>query len=88
MKKIKSDGGTEFQAKPLQEYFESKRICHLITAPYSPESNGKAERLNRHLIEAGRTLVQELHDNNKEVINYKCLWAEAVAVCENKCSFN
>ena len=64
VKFVKSDGGEEYQSNTLQEFFRCKGIQHLITAPYSPESNGQAERLNRCLIEGGRSNLQTLLNIN------------------------
>jgi transposase InsO family protein len=38
----------------LSAYFRKKGILHKLTAPYTPEQNGAAERLNRTLNDRGR----------------------------------
>ena len=48
-----------------------KGIEHQFTAPYNPQQNGVAERNNRTLIEAARSM---LSDSKLPVI----FWAEAV----------
>ena len=79
VKNIKSDGGTEYKNGTLQNYFSFKGIKHMVTSLYSPESNGK-RRLSRHLIEGGRTNLQELISMNGEKKDYKKLWVESVNV--------
>lgn len=59
----------------LQGFFGERGISHELTAPYSPESNAKAQRLNR-TIQRARTVLAELEEINGVV--YKELWAEAV----------
>ena len=91
MKKVKfvrSDRGSEIQKKELQDYFNAKGIANQTTATYLPESNGKAERLNRTLIEDARAILQDLHEVNADFEDYKCVWAEAVTVMNyvmNRC---
>ena len=46
---FRSDQGGEYINAELTSYFESKGIQHLVTAAYSPESNGVAERYNQTL---------------------------------------
>lgn len=45
-----------------------------LSAPYSPESNGKTERLNRTLLDMARTMLM----GARHISGYKRLWAEAV----------
>ena len=45
-KAFRTDNGGEYVIKNLKGFFESKGIRHEFTPPYSPESNGVAERLN------------------------------------------
>lgn len=49
---------------------QKKGIEHDLSPPYSPESNGVAERLNRSIGEGIRAMLQQIKD--------KRLWAEAV----------
>lgn len=53
--KIKVDGGTEF--KPVIEWCRTKGIVVDITTPYTPQLNGKVERLNRTLCEKMRAIL-------------------------------
>ena len=55
VKYIRIDGGTEFQAR-MSEALKDKGITITMTAFYTPQSNGVAERLNRTLSEAVRAM--------------------------------
>ena len=50
IKVIRSDRGGEYEA-PIGEFCAQHGIIHEVTAPYSPQSNGVAERKNRTLKE-------------------------------------
>ena len=79
IKRVRTDPGTEYFSTTLQSFFDEEGICHEPTSAYSPESNGKAERLNRTLIERSRAIMAELnaiHPNLDHSVRY--LWAEAV----------
>ena len=69
VKTIRTDGGGEYE-REMTSYFESMGIKHLLTAPYSPQSNGTAERLNRTLNDMMRTIL--LNGNMPDQF-----WAEA-----------
>lgn len=71
MKILRSDRGGEFCSKKMEGYLKSKGIIHQLTAPYSPEQNGVAERKNRSLMEMARCML------NDSEIHVK-FWAEAV----------
>ena len=44
-RQIISDNGPQFVATSFQKFCESEGIQHIRIAPYSPKSNGEAERL-------------------------------------------
>lgn len=71
VKYFRSDNGLEFLNKDVERIFHKRGIIHQLTVPYTPQQNGKAERENRTLVEAARTMLysQKLP---------KTLWAEAV----------
>lgn len=69
--KVRTDRGKEYVNAALSEYFKSKGVIHETTAPYTPEQNGAAERLNRTLMERVRAMLSDA-DLSKD------LWAEAV----------
>jgi transposase InsO family protein len=56
-KMVRSDNGGEYTATSLRTFFEQRGILHQFTAPYTPEQNGKAERLNRTLAETTRAML-------------------------------
>ncbi|CAI7903315.1 unnamed protein product [Closterium sp. NIES-54] len=58
IKVIRTDGGGEFVNNELEKWMKCKGIKHNITTPYTPQQNGAAERLNRTLMEAVRSLLQ------------------------------
>lgn len=66
----------EFINDILSALFTEYGITHDFTAPYSPESNGKAARHNRTLVKRARTLLAELEEINGTA--HKALWAEAM----------
>ncbi|KAI3676109.1 hypothetical protein L1987_85708 [Smallanthus sonchifolius] len=68
---IRSDHGTEFKNATLDSFCESKGISHQFSIPRTPQQNGVAERRNRTLIEAARTMIVD----SKLPVTF---WAEAV----------
>lgn len=71
VKVLHSDNGKEYCNQLMRGFLSQKGIAHETTAPYAPEQNGKAERENRTIIEAARTMLV-----SKNLPTY--LWAEAV----------
>jgi hypothetical protein len=57
-KAFRTDNGGEYVTKDLKGFFESKGIIYEFTPPYSPESNGIAERLNRTIGNALRAMLE------------------------------
>ncbi|KAJ9542569.1 hypothetical protein OSB04_029075 [Centaurea solstitialis] len=70
VKVIRSDNGTEFKNADLNSFCEEKGIERQFIAPRTPQQNGVAERRNRTLIEAARTMLAD----SKLPITF---WAEA-----------
>jgi len=71
VKTIRSDNGTEFRNHIFDSFCEEKGILRQYSAARTPQQNGVAERKNRTLIEAARTMLIE----SKLPIIF---WAEAV----------
>jgi gag-polypeptide of LTR copia-type/Integrase core domain/GAG-pre-integrase domain/Domain of unknown function (DUF4219) len=71
LKAVRTDRGGEYLNHSLLTYFASKGVLHQTTAPYTPEQNGAAERLNRTLME--RVRAMQLNAGLQQE-----LWAEAV----------
>ncbi|GJV38810.1 putative ribonuclease H-like domain-containing protein [Tanacetum coccineum] len=71
VKVIRSDNGTEFKNSVMNQFCEMKGIKREFSVARTPQQNGVAERKNRTLIEAARTM---LVDSNLPTT----FWAEAV----------
>ena len=59
IKRIRSDRGREYESSAFNSFIQSLEIIHETTAPYSPASNGVAERKNRTLIELTNVMLIE-----------------------------
>ncbi|GJR21816.1 putative ribonuclease H-like domain-containing protein [Tanacetum coccineum] len=60
VKIIRSDNGTEFKNRDMLEFCGNKGIKHeYIINARTPQQNGVAERINRTLIEAARTMLAD-----------------------------
>ncbi|GJT47375.1 putative ribonuclease H-like domain-containing protein, partial [Tanacetum coccineum] len=59
VKVIRCDNGTEFKNRDLIEFCGSKGIKRDYSNPRTPQQNGVAERKNRTLIEAARTMLAD-----------------------------
>jgi transposase InsO family protein len=68
---IRSDNGGEFFTTDFETWLKEKGIRQESSAPYTPEQNGVAERLNRTIVESARSML-----HSAQVASY--LWAEAV----------
>lgn len=70
-KVFRSDRGGEYTNHRLQNYLKKEGISFQCTVAYTPEQNGVAERKNRTLIEAARTMTISSRLPKR-------LWAEAI----------
>ncbi|GKA90084.1 putative ribonuclease H-like domain-containing protein, partial [Tanacetum coccineum] len=71
VKFIRCDNGTEFKNSVMNQFCDMKRIKREFSVARTPQQNGVAERKNRTLIEAARTML----------VDFKLpttFWAEAV----------
>nr|GEU49525.1 hypothetical protein [Tanacetum cinerariifolium] len=57
VKVIRSDNGTEFKNNDLNQFCGMKRIKREFSVPRTPQQNGIAERKNRTLIEAAKSML-------------------------------
>src|SRR5438105_10338203 len=71
IKRIRSDNGSEFKNKSIEEFLDEEGITHEFSAPYTPQQNGVVERKNWTLIEAARTMLDEYK-------TWDQFWAEAI----------
>ncbi|GJW46067.1 putative ribonuclease H-like domain-containing protein [Tanacetum coccineum] len=72
VKIIRSDNGTEFKNKVMDDFCKEKGIKREYSVARTPQQNGVAERKNRTLIEAARTMLAD----SKLPTTF---WAEAVS---------
>nr|GEV63369.1 retrovirus-related Pol polyprotein from transposon TNT 1-94 [Tanacetum cinerariifolium] len=73
VKVIRSDNGTEFKNNDLNQIYRIKGIKREFSVPKTPQQNGIAERKNRTLIEAAKTM---LADSLLPIL----FWAKAVNI--------
>ncbi|GJR94486.1 putative ribonuclease H-like domain-containing protein [Tanacetum coccineum] len=71
VKVIRCDNGTEFKNRVMNQFCEMKGIKREFSVARTPQQNGVAERKNRTLIEAARTMLVD----SKLPTTF---WAEAV----------
>ncbi|GJV08521.1 zinc finger, CCHC-type containing protein [Tanacetum coccineum] len=71
VKIIRSDNGTEFKNRGMLEFCGEKGIKQEFSNARTPQQNGVAERMNRTLIEAARTMLADS-------LLPTTFWAEAV----------
>ncbi|MGS7221165.1 DDE-type integrase/transposase/recombinase, partial [Micrococcus luteus] len=72
VKVLRSDNGTEFKNANVDLFCAEKGIARQFSAPRTPQQNGVAERKNRTLIEAARSMLADA----KIPITF---WDEAIA---------
>ncbi|GJY89786.1 putative ribonuclease H-like domain-containing protein [Tanacetum coccineum] len=65
VKIIRCDNGTEFRNRVMSEFCEKKGIKREFSVARTPRQNGVAERRNRTLIEAAKTMVLVVRPHNK-----------------------
>jgi hypothetical protein len=69
---LRTDGGGEYTSTEFENYCKEKGIIHEVTAPYTPQHNGLAERRNRSILNIARSMV-------KQKQRPKRFWGEAVS---------
>lgn len=70
LKKIRFDNAKEFITATMRTWYDDRGIEVQTTLPYSPQSNGKAERANRTIKDRVRAALSEAEAEED-------LWAEA-----------
>ncbi|GJS47014.1 putative ribonuclease H-like domain-containing protein [Tanacetum coccineum] len=71
VKVIRCDNGIEFKNREMNQFYEMKCILRQFSVAKTPQQNGVAERRNKTLIEAARTMLAD----SKLPTTF---WAEAV----------
>lgn len=71
--KLRCDNGREYANERLKNWCKSEGIEIDFTIPHTPQLNGRAERLNRTLVEKARALIFDAKLN-------KTMWGEAIYV--------
>jgi transposase InsO family protein len=71
--RFRTDGGGEYTSKKFAEYLKSEGILKEATTPYTPQSNGVVERVNRTMMERVRCILDHAGLS-------KTYWAIAVSV--------
>ncbi|GJQ94473.1 putative ribonuclease H-like domain-containing protein [Tanacetum coccineum] len=59
VKVIRCDNGTEFKNREMKQFCEMKGILRQFSIARTPQQNGVAERRNRTLIKAARTMLAD-----------------------------
>ncbi|GAA5920509.1 hypothetical protein JCM6882_005942 [Rhodosporidiobolus microsporus] len=72
IQRFRSDNGGEYIGTAFKAFLDEHGIQHEATTPYSPQSNGVAERVNRSIVEG---ILSFLSQSGAP----KELWAEAAA---------
>ena len=72
LKTLRSDNGGEYISNEFENFLENEGIHHQNTIPKTPQQNGVAERMNRTLEEAIRSMLSESQLP-------KQFWAEALS---------
>ncbi|GJS00719.1 putative ribonuclease H-like domain-containing protein [Tanacetum coccineum] len=83
VKVIRYDNGTEFKNKEMNQFCEMKGILRQFSVARTPQQNGVAERRNRTLIEAARTMLADSKLPTTfwaEVVNTACYVQNRVLV--------
>ena len=70
IKTLRSNNGGEFTSEEFKDLCREPGIKREMSTPYNPQQNGIAERKNRTIMEAARTM---LHDQDIPMH----IWAEA-----------
>ena len=73
LKSVRTDHGTEYVNEHLTRVFRVMGVQHETSAPYTPQQNGSAERLNRTLEDRMRVMMAAVKDCPQS------LWGEAMS---------
>jgi transposase InsO family protein len=59
IKKLRSDNGGEYTLNEFGIFCRDVKIKRELTTPYNPQQNGVAERKNRTIMEAIKTMIHD-----------------------------
>ena len=81
LKTLRTDNRGEYKSAEFSVYLKKEGVRHEFTVPKTPQQNGVAERMNRTLVEAVRSMLSDAKLPKK-------FWAEALstAVYLRNCS--
>ena len=72
LKTLRTDNGGEYKSAKFSVYLKKEGVRHEFTIPKTPQQNGVAERMNRTLVEAVRSMLSDTKLPKK-------FWAEALS---------
>ena len=72
LKSLQTDGGGEYHSTEFINFCKSQGIHHRRSVPHTPQQNGTAERKNRSLLNAARSMLHAAKLESK-------FWEEAIA---------
>lgn len=55
---LRTDNGVQYASTSFTRFYQVEGILHQFTVPYNPQQNGVAERKNRSLMEAVRSMIR------------------------------
>ncbi|WJX12170.1 hypothetical protein P8452_02697 [Trifolium repens] len=71
LKVLRTDGGGEYTSTEFENYCKEQGIIHEVTAPYTLQHNGLAERRNRSILDMARSMVpEEVWSKSKPSVNH------------------
>jgi transposase InsO family protein len=59
IKILRTDRGGEYTSKEFEVFCVNEGIVHEVTAPYTPQHNGLAERRNRAILDMTRSMLKQ-----------------------------
>jgi len=73
IKIVRTDGGGEYTSKEFEAFYTSQVVVHEVTALYTPQHNGLAERRIKTLLNMTRNMLKQKNLPHK-------FWGEAVTI--------
>ena len=65
LRRFFSDNGGEYTSKEFDDWLQEHHVERRLTSPYSPQENGRSERLNQTLFGIGRALLSAARLNKR-----------------------